>query len=491
MKTKLMSMTVSAACLVALAASSSAGAMTLSARRVGQVLEFPYYTANANQGTLITLVNTTEHVKALKLRFHEAYNGRTVASFNVYLSPFDVWTADIVANGDATALATRDNSCTVPAFSTSLGGVNIANVAFSSAAYTGAQADGGPATAGRMREGHFEVFEMGEVTNDAHGLITAVEHGSNGVPADCGKVVAAWNMGGLWAANSSADLSAPTGGLYGSTAIVNAAQGTFFTVAPTTIDGFSSGIQHTPPQDAAPDFDTASTQVDGKYAASVDVGGHIVEARFSKAVDAVSALFMSEKLFNEYVVSASAGAQTDWVSTFPTKRFYVDPALNHGLTSLQPFDGAFGADGACAPFNSQQFDREELTMAPAGFPEQPPGTIAPQFCHETSVIALTPAGSSALKTSLTEPFDVSSVFSSGHFIIDLTNDGHFHPIDNHRLTTSAEGFVLLGLPEVGFVAENFVNANVTAGVLANYSGVYPHKSTAKCVLATDATKACP
>src|ERR1700710_2215084 len=126
MKMRMLSTCMYAACVLSLGASASSGAMTLSAHGVGQVLEFPYYTANANQGTLITVANTTEHVKALKLRFHEAYNGRSVAAFNVYVSPFDVWTGEVTADGDSTAVVTRDTSCTVPKFNNSLGSVTIA-----------------------------------------------------------------------------------------------------------------------------------------------------------------------------------------------------------------------------------------------------------------------------------------------------------------------------------------------------------------------------
>ncbi len=39
---------------------------------------------------------------------------------------------------------------------------------------------------------------------------------------------------------------------------------------------------------------------------------------------------------------------------------------------------------------------------------------------------------------------------------------------------------MLGLPVTGFEAINYINANVTAGVLANYSGTYPLRATAAC-----------
>ena len=75
---------------VALGGVSSAHAVHLNPRGLGQVLIYPYYTVN-HQQTLLSVVNSTPNGKALKLRFREAYDGREVAGFNVYLGPFDSW----------------------------------------------------------------------------------------------------------------------------------------------------------------------------------------------------------------------------------------------------------------------------------------------------------------------------------------------------------------------------------------------------------------
>jgi hypothetical protein len=46
-----------------------------------------------------------------------------------------------------------------------------------------------------------------------------------------------------------------------------------------------------------------------------------------------------------------------------------------------------------------------------------------------------------------------------------------------------------GLPAVGFAAINYINGNVTPGMLANYSGTYPHRSTVACTASPPAV--CP
>ena len=68
---------------------------------------------------------------------------------------------------------------------------------------------------------------------------------------------------------------------------------------------------------------------------------------------------------------------------------------------------------------------------------------------------------------------------------------------------TANGNVFRGLPVIGFAAINYINANVTPGVLSNYSAVYPHcrarvvqilqirKARASNVVASDGTLIAP
>ena len=99
---------------------TTANAVNLNPDGLGQVLIYPFYTVDGGNNTQISVVNTTNRVKAVKVRFLEARNSKEVLDFNLYLSPFDVWTGATVsppverfATGPAT-LITSDNSCTVP-----------------------------------------------------------------------------------------------------------------------------------------------------------------------------------------------------------------------------------------------------------------------------------------------------------------------------------------------------------------------------------------
>ena len=149
---------LTAAVLAALAGAAgiagTAQAVNINPDGTGQVLLYPYYTANDGNQTILSVVNTTQQAKAMKVRFLEGFNSREVLDFNLYMSAFDVWVAAIADGGDlgfpdqtgVTHLVIPDSSCTVPY----LYGWGVEAVlglglqAFLDLAYTGTVDDGGP-----------------------------------------------------------------------------------------------------------------------------------------------------------------------------------------------------------------------------------------------------------------------------------------------------------------------------------------------------------
>ena len=150
----------------------TAQAVNLNQDGLGQVLIYPYYTSNGGNQTLLSVVNTTDSAKAVKVRFLEGYNSREVLDFNLYLSPWDVWGAAIYDDAGVPTLGIIDDSCTVPYLYGDFGGKQ----AFLSLAYNDNAVfsnDGGPVGIERAAEGHFEMIEMGTIlkedcTDDDH-----------------------------------------------------------------------------------------------------------------------------------------------------------------------------------------------------------------------------------------------------------------------------------------------------------------------------------
>ena len=87
----------------------SAQAVSVSADNLGQGLIFPCYTGRGGWLSLVGVVNTSNQVVAVKLRFHEAYNSRDVFDFNIILSPYDEWTGWVADNGAGPVMHTEDN----------------------------------------------------------------------------------------------------------------------------------------------------------------------------------------------------------------------------------------------------------------------------------------------------------------------------------------------------------------------------------------------
>src|ERR1022692_3448634 len=120
--------------LGALGATGAAQAVNVNPDGLGQVLLYPFYTTqgtNAPYNSLLSVVNSTNSGKVVKVRFLEGKNSREVLDFNLWLSPHDVWTAAVVPSGTGAGIVTADLSCTTPTVSNNPGSpTNFVNFAY-------------------------------------------------------------------------------------------------------------------------------------------------------------------------------------------------------------------------------------------------------------------------------------------------------------------------------------------------------------------------
>ncbi len=476
-----MNFRISAFVVAVSVASSAAFGMTMNPRGTGQVLIYPYFTVNAHQQTLLAVTNTTPRGKAVHLRFREGYNGREILGVNIFLSAFDTWAAAVFALDDAglpgtgAAVLVADHSCTLPSFVTSpkMPDGNSYQP-FSNDLYTGAHSDTGPTTDDRTREGFFEIIEMAEVTGPSLASISP----ANGQPADC----AAFQTD-----PPATDLAPPGGGLVGTEAVVNVTRGTFFSFDATAIDGFANQSIYVPSAlNEHPNLADASIAANGFVSAYVPINGGILQLDYppEQAIDAVSALLTADYVYANWDVTSAAGAQTDWVVTLPTKHFYVDPLIIGSGSSIPPFPSVFGDHQfSSTPFACTLFDRDGVQVTNPIFDPRP--VCNGNLPYETQILSFSPtlssppASSAVLGSQLNSSLLLNAaLYTSGHDVGIAQLD---FATEKYALETSANGFILRGLPAIGFEAVNYVNANVTAGVLANYSGAYPLRASASCV----------
>jgi hypothetical protein len=237
--------------------SMSAGAITVSPSGMGDALLVPYYSAQNGNKTFLTITNTTDVAKAVKVRFREGVGSRDVFDFTVYLSERDVWTGLVTRDESRITVMTADSSCTVPE-------VGLGNGSFSDtripAEYTASS------NIDRMSEGHIEILDMGWIygdNDDTTGMVlpdgTTVVHDwithVDGVPADC-ESVRDWTaamaqnafpasvlVGGPQTDVEVDQIWLPgNGGLYAHAAVFNPADGTYFTYEGDALHGWADGV---------------------------------------------------------------------------------------------------------------------------------------------------------------------------------------------------------------------------------------------------------
>jgi hypothetical protein len=528
---------------------SIADAVNLNPDGLGEVLIYPYYTVNAGNDTAISVVNTTAVGKAVKVRVLEGRNSREVLDFNLYLSRFDVWTAAIFSipsglpGAPAAGLLTTDRSCTAPDIAR--GGVGSAvavgngleqlpdgryYVPFVNFAY--APDSVSPAALGdgleRTREGYVEMIEMAEVLNGTTagnwithsaagepGNCTALNISWFGQPADATSFAATGGVGGTPAAPWT---DIPTGGLFGNGFIVKPANGTVLAYEADALQGFLFSRQHTDPGNLAPNLANVQDPpappgvpgvdpaTNSQATAYVFDGTGVIAATYdalpnsAAKVDAISALYASPRVMNEYYLDDEVvTGTTEWVLNFPTKRFHVDDDTLLGGGSIvtavrPPFFNAFN-NGSCETITATIYDREERTVVQqgGGFSPPRPGEPPSSLCWEAQVVTFdqsaAPTGTSRLLGS-TYANNLATAFDFGWASINFVGGGGGAGAGNTPAMrpsvastidpTVPAGRIFRGLPVTGFFAFNYDNANSPSGTLANYSGLYRHRTERQC-----------
>ncbi|MEQ6308740.1 cell surface protein [Delftia acidovorans] len=342
------------------------GGLTLAHGGVGHALVVPYFNAQNGNATVLHLTNTdTVNGKAVKIRFRSAANSDDLLDFQIYLSPGDVWTGAVSANGtDGATLVSADNTCTVPALTK-----NVA-VPFGTRRLNPSLSDADKAN--QTREGYVEIFNMADITSaaawnadgvapvDLSGnrrspLYTAVKHVNAVAPCSVAGSAARSLVDTVAVTNfteptaAQAGLQTPTSGLMADWYILNVAQTTTFSGAATAIQATGRGnFVHFPQvnQEAAgvsanattadPLFRTANVYgQDGKNIATAALAmnysdlpdmstpytGGVTDPRV-QASNLTTAL-AATSVTNQYATDAIISAKTDWVFSMPTRRYNV------------------------------------------------------------------------------------------------------------------------------------------------------------------------
>jgi hypothetical protein len=460
----------------ALGAVGAAQAVNLNPDGLGQVLIYPYYTVrNDSAGnaynSLLSVVNSTASVKAVKVRFLEGKNSAEVLDFNLFLSKQDVWTAGIVPMAGGAGIVTNDKSCTIPA-------IPSGGKAFVNFAYTG---DGAGDGLDRTTEGYAEIIEMAtfDDASDTHDNVTHV----NGVPPGCSKETDTL---------AGQEALPPTGGLFGGMTLINVQSGSDYTEDAVALDNFfvpppGSGLTlYTNAGSIQPNLSSVNPPI-----SVVFNGGFVYNSTWNSGPDAVSAVLMHDHIMNEYVLDAATVSGTDWVVTMPTKRFYV---ANGTGTPPVLFQNNFNKTaGACDDVDLAIYDREEQTTStPIDFSPPPPSGHN-SLCWEANVVTFnnTNVLGSANSANISTPagfehgwldlgFFPSSVTAPVHTLENTQATGGTLVTDINAYFSGPESATYVGLPVVGFAVQSFTNGVLIVNgqaTLSDYGGNFVQKGT--------------
>jgi hypothetical protein len=414
------------------------------------------------------------------------------------LSPYDHFAFGVIKdpNGDGAAIITADNSCTVPA-------LGSPNGAFPGTATE--QADGSivrvqpfvnyqyantkdiDSSIERTLTGHVEAIEMGIVVDDALDSVKAgtayaasATHGATGVPASCANLEAAW-ASGEWNpvdGDVTENMQGATGGIYGLAYHINVEAAAAFGFEPTAIDYWTSVIDGTPEINHSNPGDLSPSLQDGTTKALVNKGNGIQYGiQWDKPIYATSAILSTKAIMNDVMTNPDLGGQTDWVVSFPTKRFHVDTVDLKLAQVIPPFTKAWiGNTGgtspkeqqACEPVKINQWDREEAFTAPENGFSPSPALTQLAICNEVAVIAMGTGADSALsvETGLT---NLGYPYSEGWQKITMAQTGMIGDVlVSVDQVSSTLTKAMAGLPAIGFAAYKVNNGAMSYGNAAEH-----------------------
>jgi hypothetical protein len=486
-KTLISPLAVAVASLV----SSGAHAISQSPNGTGSYLNYPYYTVQGGNNTLISVVNQTTSAKVVKVRFLEAKNNRKVLEFNLFLAAKDVWTAALVRSAEGGAVLTRsDLSCTVPAIPMS-GVVAFRNTELNEVDLNGNMIDNSLA---RTAEGSIEIIEMARLDATAPGSLTSRFFGGinaaraatpiNGVPGDCSALAQLYQDETTVSPLAAAQVLPPSGGLYGSASIINVGAGTDYTYDANAYIGLFTNPKHTAPFAASPTIADALPR-----ACITSDAGDLYCGAFSRVPgDAVSAVMMRSVASAEWVIAADIGAGTDLVFNFPTKHLYTPSgeicrtatdALNP--TALPPFSSNFCSPAPGQARTSVDFASYDRAARVLTEPDEIcflfcPVLPAPTYAAQVQTIS----NSSVLGS--TQQWNYGTPSRNLNFSTPRRDSGFVDvkfSTPPERILRSDQGatkngrpcgqITLRGLPVTGFSVQIYRNGAI-GGILSNYGG---------------------
>ena len=450
-------------------AGANAASLDPTTTGVGHVLVVPYFSTQANNKTLLNIVNTdTTNGKAVKLRFRGAANSDDIFDITIYLSPGDVWAADVAADGEGfSRLVTDDSSCTLPSAQAIK---DDSNGRFKANRVQGAKE--------QTREGYVEILNSANIAPGS-ALFTAIKHVNGKAPctasvmdaqeADINDIVGDPNNAG------TRGYSNPTGGLMANWVLVNVTgmashSGEAVAVRANTavvagVGGVNAAANivwfpQTTTNIAATGLTADPLLLSGTFSGQVasydfpDLSTPYTAAAISAAAQAddLSDALGTTSVTNEYLTGN--GFSTDWVFSMPTRRYAValdyaapratrllfNAANNQHFTTANTSLSADGFQACVTSVSPRAYDREEQSQA--SFVISPASSDV-RLCGEVSVLTFNNQGNASVLDAKISRNDIKVKYNEGWFTV-----------------ATPAAVATTGLPVIGYAASKVSGSNL-------------------------------
>ncbi|MDJ0653412.1 MAG: hypothetical protein QNJ40_04600 [Xanthomonadales bacterium] len=439
---RLMLLTAALTLLLALA-SPSAEAVRIGENGEGQVLLFPLFSVEASNETELTVRNTSDVGKALRIIAKDPLLGRPLLTVNVYLKPLDSWTGRLVQNSDRALeprLVSNDESCTFPAIP---GDGLAATARFLGPTFNDRVGD-------RLQSGFLEVYEMGQMDSTLAG--------------DCDAITRRWESGAWESMQLTAlrndGITPPAGGLTGLVAIKSVDSGRSFQLEPVVLDRFTTEALH-----VHPDWPVRPSLMDVRPAIaevpsilrlnSLEIRTLVPQSFSQTPIHAVDALLMTTGVSAAYYSDEPGLSFSTILLTMPTRPYHSDRQgyyLRGRERVVAPFQtgtprrapdptGADVLQGGAVDSTGRRF---ELFQSPGAME-----------CDATE--------STVNGIALTNRLNFSRVCELGEaeiFLPDGSTRGEVTLQFSGQLV-SDEGDVFSGLPVIGYLFQDTVGGSIT------------------------------
>jgi|GEM_PF-3395744 len=420
-------------------------ALNISHNQTGQAIIIPYYTVKNNLNTYVTLTNTTDKIKAVKLSFQDAYLGMDLLNVNAYIAPHETYVFGMVPfestipdyeGEDSVVVYQTGNICT-PFISHTQEFNAIQLESQLPDNYTPNQYSTSAGT-----EGMIHIIEMGTLEVDSG-------YGHYIMDKDCHIIENLWAEGDFWDNDPTDQLQAPTGGLRATTSIIDVTNGFQFAVDNIAIDNFyaeNDNILHTPPGEvSAPTLADAQKTYQG--------------FTYESGVHSLGALLAKTAIYSDFIKSTDVNSVIEWVVTLPLNRFMelsnYDCLSNSNLTIYK-----------------QNGDYTTLPSGSIGVP--PPGPRPESLCWTINVISTAPNNNTILGSqyvhtnsgNLEYYYQLFDDNINGYSQININDLSEINrPIghNDHETRTTH------GAPVMGFSITKMQNNNAQPGLLATYA----------------------